>query len=445
MVIKDVISDTELTIADPIIGHTLENSEYWRIPKMNTAKIYDSVWRQLGKGQSLAIFPEGGSHDRTDLLPLKAGVTIMALGALAKHPNLKISIVAVGLKYFNPHKFRSKLIVEFSRPYRIPQELVDNYQVKEKKREACSTLLKEIEKKMREVTLTAPSYEILRNIYLARDVYMPSNVEKLSDTEINEGYKRFFKGFNILKDQPEAKEFLEDIDLYRKELRAFNLRDQDVLNLKMNFCIIIYNFFYSVFAILFYMAFALIGLAILEPMGLYNSITGEVARKEALAGSVVKVVGADVVASHKMVNTFKIFPLICMFITGIYYFYFSPYLGGDSIMHRMFHSTIFFIFCPLYAYMCILARDRVKHHFYILKARFYVFFYTEHVLTIQGMRNNLKKKVRHLVNVKGPEIFNDFEEIKQRQLERLYKENRSATSRQNEALEIEVEEALEEL
>jgi len=206
--VKEVISDTELLIVDAVIGQQIENMEYFRIPKMNSAKIYDSVWRQLGRGQSLAIFPEGGSHDRTDLLPLKAGVTIMALGALAKNPNLKISIVAVGLKYFNPHKFRSKCIVEFSTPYRIPQELVDNYQVKAKKRDACSTLLKEIEKKMREVTLSAPSYEVLRNIYLARNIYMPTKVDKLSDEEINEGYKRFFKGFNILKDQPEAKEFL---------------------------------------------------------------------------------------------------------------------------------------------------------------------------------------------------------------------------------------------
>jgi glycerol-3-phosphate O-acyltransferase/dihydroxyacetone phosphate acyltransferase len=27
---------------------------------------------------------QGGSHDRSDFLPLKAGVTIMALGALAQ-------------------------------------------------------------------------------------------------------------------------------------------------------------------------------------------------------------------------------------------------------------------------------------------------------------------------------------------------------------------------
>jgi glycerol-3-phosphate O-acyltransferase/dihydroxyacetone phosphate acyltransferase len=48
----------------------------------------------------------------------------MALGAMAKDPKCKISIVACGLKYFEPHHFRSKVIVEFSRPYRIPVETV---------------------------------------------------------------------------------------------------------------------------------------------------------------------------------------------------------------------------------------------------------------------------------------------------------------------------------
>jgi len=78
----------------------------------------------LIQGQSIGIFPEGGSHDRTDLLPIKAGVSLMALGAMARDPNCRISIVACGLKYFKPWKFRSKVIVEFSRPYRITTELV---------------------------------------------------------------------------------------------------------------------------------------------------------------------------------------------------------------------------------------------------------------------------------------------------------------------------------
>lgn len=109
------------------------------IPKLDQTHVYESVISRLINGSSLAIFPEGGSHDRSELLPIKAGVSIMALGAMARDPNCKISIIACGLKYFKPHKFRSQVIVEFSTPYRIPQDLVERY--KKNKRDACGEML----------------------------------------------------------------------------------------------------------------------------------------------------------------------------------------------------------------------------------------------------------------------------------------------------------------
>jgi len=96
----------------------------------------------------------------------------MALGAAAKDPNCKISIIACGLKYFKPHKFRSQVIVEFSTPYYITEDLVAKY--KKSKREGCGEMLVAVEKKMREVTLNAPTYKELKQIYMARELYMPS-------------------------------------------------------------------------------------------------------------------------------------------------------------------------------------------------------------------------------------------------------------------------------
>lgn len=174
-------------------------------------------------GQSIGIFPEGGSHDRSEMLPIKAGVSIMALGAMAKDPTANISIIACGLKYFKPHKFRSQVIVEFSTPYRITPELIAKY--KKSKRDACGEMLVEVEKKMREVTLNAPSYKELKQIYMARSIYMPSKIteqdgegvttkKKANYTieEINFIQKNFCKGFNAYRSKPELKDLLEDID-----------------------------------------------------------------------------------------------------------------------------------------------------------------------------------------------------------------------------------------
>lgn len=40
-------------------------------PKLDQTEVYDAVHSVLHNGGSIGIFPEGGSHDRTDLLPLK--------------------------------------------------------------------------------------------------------------------------------------------------------------------------------------------------------------------------------------------------------------------------------------------------------------------------------------------------------------------------------------
>ena len=59
--------------------------------------MYAKVYKKLSDGGCIGIFPEGGSHDRTDLLPLKAGVALMALGAMAENASCQVQIVPVSL------------------------------------------------------------------------------------------------------------------------------------------------------------------------------------------------------------------------------------------------------------------------------------------------------------------------------------------------------------
>lgn len=42
-------------------------------PKVDQTMVYDAVFGRLDAGGCVGIFPEGGSHDRTELLPLKGG------------------------------------------------------------------------------------------------------------------------------------------------------------------------------------------------------------------------------------------------------------------------------------------------------------------------------------------------------------------------------------
>ena len=104
----------------------------------------------------------GGSHDRTDLLPLKAGVSIMALGAMANDPPLGVKIVPVGLSYFHAHKFRSRAVVEFGRAMDVPAEFVEMFkQGGAQKREAVGKFLDLIFDALKTVTVRAPDYDTL--------------------------------------------------------------------------------------------------------------------------------------------------------------------------------------------------------------------------------------------------------------------------------------------
>lgn len=64
--------------------------------------------------RTIGIFPEGGSHDRTDLLPLKVGIALIAYSALEQNGS-SVPIVPVGLNYFRGHRFRGRVTVEFGK------------------------------------------------------------------------------------------------------------------------------------------------------------------------------------------------------------------------------------------------------------------------------------------------------------------------------------------
>eukprot|EP00913_Durusdinium_trenchii_P034789 g32543.t1 len=105
--VKEVASATELTIDSPAISST-SGASFKVQPKVDQSAMYKEVHRGLCKGNCLGIFPEGGSHDRTDLLPLKAGVAVIALEAHRLH-HLNVPIVPVGLNYFRGHQFGGRV------------------------------------------------------------------------------------------------------------------------------------------------------------------------------------------------------------------------------------------------------------------------------------------------------------------------------------------------
>jgi glycerol-3-phosphate O-acyltransferase/dihydroxyacetone phosphate acyltransferase len=87
-----------------------------------------------------------------------AGISIMALGAMAQGTN--VSIVPVGMNYFHAHKFRSRAVIEFGDPVHIPPGLVDSFK-DGKRRESIGSLLGGITQSLAAVTMSAPDFDTL--------------------------------------------------------------------------------------------------------------------------------------------------------------------------------------------------------------------------------------------------------------------------------------------
>ena len=82
--------------------------------------MYQNVWQALKQQKCIGIFPEGGSHDKMSIIPFKAGICLMALGAMEKY-DCPVTLLPAGFNYYQPQKFRSKVIIEFGSPLKITQ------------------------------------------------------------------------------------------------------------------------------------------------------------------------------------------------------------------------------------------------------------------------------------------------------------------------------------
>jgi glycerol-3-phosphate O-acyltransferase / dihydroxyacetone phosphate acyltransferase len=76
--IESIESDTKLTIKKEFRGlralellETPGGTGFKVAPKVDQSWVYEKVFERIEEGGCIGIYPEGGSHDRPDLLPLK--------------------------------------------------------------------------------------------------------------------------------------------------------------------------------------------------------------------------------------------------------------------------------------------------------------------------------------------------------------------------------------
>ncbi|VEU19419.1 DEKNAAC100852 [Brettanomyces naardenensis] len=425
MKVGEIISDTELKLAAPIkkaaaIKVIQEFTPYKSAPRINNHKLFDIVFDRLHDGDLIAIAPEGGSHDRTDLLPLKPGVAIMGLGAVAKYPGMKVQIVPCGLNYFHPHKFRSRAVLDFGHPIEINDEMAERY--KQDARKTVGELMDTVANAMKVVTVQSPDYETLQVIQAARRLYsydgMRADIPLPVVVEMN---RNLLIGYSKYKDDPEIKHLKQSVMEYNTRLSYFGLKDHQVEHASKD---LLHNFvllWKRLVLLAFYGVLCLPGTVLFSPVLYACKKISAKKQKEALANSVVKIKANDVLGSWKVLIALVVAP-ICYFLYSLLGTYLvKKYQLMTFLTRTWFGSFVVFagcwsiLVCTTYASLRMgeVGMDIAKS---IRPLVLSLSPKSTELNDLKEERERLSLEVTNVINDLGPKVFPKFNEQRLKEL-----------------------------
>ncbi|PGH08476.1 hypothetical protein AJ79_05965 [Helicocarpus griseus UAMH5409] len=389
-----------------------KGSKFKVAPHVDQTHVYQAVFQTLNAGGCIGIFPEGGSHDRPNLLPLKAGVALMALGALAENPDCGVKIVPCGMNYFHAHKFRSRAVVEFGSPIEVPPELVKMYK-EGKRREAVGTLLDTIYQALVAVTVISPDYETLMLIHAARRLYNPAG-KKLPLPMVVELNRRLVKGYAQYKDDPRILSLKKSVMDYNKQLWLLGIRDHQVEYAKFSVIKVVSTLVYRLGKLAVMSIGTLPGLILFGPVFVATKIISIKKSREALAASSVKIQGRDVMATWKLLVALAFAPLLYAFYTILLtYWTYRNRVQGYVPEWVPLRAVVIFG-CWLFPAITFAALRIGEIGMDILKSMRPLVLSlnptsANTLVKLRETRAKLSQEVTDLINTLGPEMFPDFD------------------------------------
>jgi glycerol-3-phosphate O-acyltransferase/dihydroxyacetone phosphate acyltransferase len=172
---------------------------------------FTAMFDTLIAGRTIGIFPEGLSHDASQLARFKTGTARLALGAAQR--GAPVVIVPCGLTFVSPRRFRSRALVQYGAPITLRPD------------HDPRTLTDEIELTLRGLTVNAADWETVRVLDAVRRLYTPRDVDLDERVELA---RRFNAHYPEFRDDARVKQVVERTRAYQGRLDELGLSDREL-------------------------------------------------------------------------------------------------------------------------------------------------------------------------------------------------------------------------
>jgi glycerol-3-phosphate O-acyltransferase/dihydroxyacetone phosphate acyltransferase len=185
---------------------------------LDNESAFAAMFAVLESGGAIGIFPEGLSHDASQLARLKTGAARLALGG-AHRAMAPISIVPCGLTFIHPKRFRSRVLVQYGPPIVVSPEPGPPTA------DAVRGLTTELDGALRRLTVNAPDWDTVRALDTVRRLYQPLEISIGDRVELA---RRFNTHYGAVAAAPRVVELMRRVRAYQVRLDDLGITDREL-------------------------------------------------------------------------------------------------------------------------------------------------------------------------------------------------------------------------
>eukprot|EP00741_Cyanophora_paradoxa_P004637 tig00000821_g4500.t1 len=354
---------------------------------------FSEIYKSLRQGKCIAIFPEGISHDKSELQPFKTGCARIALGTMVderKSPSnppsptaLGLKIVPCGLTYIRGHRFRAQGVLLIGKPVDLPPTLVDAYE--REPRKVVAELTTELERRVRALTINAPDWPTLNFVHTVRRLFQPEGCF-LTLEEYVALTRSLLSMYAAAEKEPETIHLRKDVEEYQGKLDSMAIRDHHVKWKRLGFWRGLWVFCRRTAYLLLLLPFALPGIVLNAPAALGARFFGNWFGKAE---------GVDVVATYKILSGCVLGPVLHLTYVTLVFLFIRPLWWG----------AVVFAALPVLTYATVRITDECKAVYRSWRVLTRIAFYSQQVMRLRTDRALLVSRVCRWIDLRANERF----------------------------------------